>query len=120
MIYPLIDNFVNPVIGDLYTVRTVKFYRNNIYFVWPVFGESHKDSPKHANPNEHYHIDWRFMLDEFVYEHRYHNRRLSSKNGEYFTPIMGSERISEFFMAWKYLRDFPEFPQNDFLELKRQ
>jgi len=112
-----IESTINPIIGERYLVKTIKFIRNGLLLEWPVFSDFHKDNKQdNLLEEEHYHIDWRFMEEKYVEEHRKHNQKLSNKwkntNAEYYSPIMKREMIGEVYKEWMYLRDF-DIPEID-------
>ena len=119
----LIENTTDPQIGDFFIVRTVEFKRNNMLLKWPVFAKSHSD--KDYQPEEHYHIDWRFMTESIMLEHRKYYQNLypnywKDLNAEYFEPIMkDTEVISESYEKWKYLRNF-DFPKEQFIKIEKK
>lgn len=112
---PYIENYENPRIGDFFMVRTVRFSRNNSIFEFPVVDRPHRDYA-YGLDKSHYHIDWRFMPEAEVNEHHSYqvsNYRYKLKNAEYFSPIMESEAVGEFFSPWRYKRDY-QFPEGTF------
>ncbi len=108
---PDIENYVNPQIGDFFMVRTVRFKRRNRTYLWPVVDHIHTDEG-YGQPAPHYHIDWRFMSQFLVWEHRNNVDLIMwpEIEKEYFSPIMEDEVIGQLRMKWKYRRDhcFPE------------
>jgi len=108
-----IEDCENPIFGESYLVRTVKFIRNFRVLEWPVTDKEHEDRIEDNFLEEsHYHIDWRFMPNSFLFEHREHNQKLSIKwkytNAEYVSPILKSEVIEESYKCWIYKRDHSE------------
>lgn len=110
-----IEDCTNPIIGEHYLVRCVL-----VKGIWrPVFDKSHCDNPKHALPEEHYHQDWRFVLEEHILAQRLVFSDISlhtSKNVEYYAPIMKSNVEDEQYKEREYFRHFEKF--YGFLQLR--
>ena len=120
--FPYIENYENPQIGEYFLVRSVIFNRNGNILEWPVVDDEHIDGSDYGQPKPHYHVDWRFMNQNIIDEHRsfYKNRYPNGFNGaektEYFSPIMSDEVIEKKYTKYKYLRDH-DFPSNNFKPL---
>jgi len=103
-----IEQCTAPEIGEYYLVKCVL-----VKGIWrPIFANSHKDSPKHALNKEHYHQDWRFVLEEYITAQRdvfsLYNLHLG-KNSEYFAPIIKEDVVDEQYKEREYFRHFEPF-----------
>jgi len=111
-----IEDCENPVIRGVYMVRHIFVNADWI----PVFSHKHKDDERYnLNPNEHYHVDWRFASEQQIIN----QRKIFSDNSynflperyskEYFAAYSAFNVIEQYRMA-EYKRDFdavPEFPR---------
>jgi hypothetical protein len=127
-----IEDVCNPQIGQHYLVKCVltkrwnerpanredyvieTYDRQDCWF--PVLDIAHKDGI-YGQPNSHYHVDWRFVLEQHIeaqeraFKHLY-PRFQDAENLHYFAPVMETEVVKEEYIPLLYKRHFREFPQS--------
>ena len=82
---PLLASAARPFeIGKFYVVPTVRGKLYHIDRNWPVLGPKHEDSEFIGFPEQHYHVDWRFVPDR---DYRHSSLRLFTRVA---TPLMQS------------------------------
>ena len=60
---PKIEDVETPVVGKIYRVKTV--YHHSWASNVPIYGPEHEDREFIKFPDDHYHVDWRFVSDQF-------------------------------------------------------